>query len=83
MEGRGEVSFRTCLVDSDEEREPVFEEETLVSFPDPLAEIDLVFHLSDLVFPAPGEYRLQLCAAGQFLRERRVVIVPLHTPDQP
>lgn len=81
--GRGETSMRIRLVDSDEDRDPVFEDETQVTFPDPLAEIELVFKLSDLVFPEPGEYRLQLLAAGQFLRERRLVIIPLENPDQP
>src|SRR5688500_12292229 len=77
VDGRGETSFRLRLVDADEDREPVFENESLVTFPDPLTEIELVFKLSNLVFPEPGEYRLQLYATGQFLRERRVVIVPL------
>ena len=76
------MRFRTCLVDSDEERSPLFEEETLVTFPSPLAEIDLLFHLGDLVFPVPGEYRLQLHAAGHLLRERRLVIVPLDSAEE-
>jgi hypothetical protein len=39
--GRGDILVQIRLVDSDEEREPVFEDETIVTFPDPLAEVDL------------------------------------------
>lgn len=59
-DGRGEVSCRVRLIDADESREPVFEDEVAVTLPDPLAEVELVFHLRDLAFPEPGEYRLQL-----------------------
>jgi hypothetical protein len=81
--GRGEVPLELRVLDADEAREPIIAEEVNVSFPDPLTEIEVVFHLTDLVFPEPGEYRFQLFAAGQFLRERRVSIVPLENPGQP
>jgi hypothetical protein len=31
--------------------------------------------LEGIVFPAPGEYRVQLYAAGEFMTERRLVVV--------
>lgn len=75
VEGRGAMSFQVRLTDADEEREPVHENEAEVSFTDPLAEVELIFDMMDLVFPEPGEYRLQLRANGQFLCERRLMLV--------
>lgn len=40
----------------------------------------IVFPLNELVFPAAGNYRLPLYANGQFLRDRRVVVLPLPGP---
>jgi hypothetical protein len=40
-----------------------------------------VFLLRDLVFPEPGDYRLQLWGAGRLLRERRFLVIPLENPD--
>ena len=41
------------------------------------------FRLVDLVFPEPRDYRLQLFGAGQFLQERRFLIIPLENPGKP
>jgi len=45
--------------------------------------MEIVFRLIDLVFPEPGDYRLQLSAAGQFMKERRLLIIPLENPGNP
>jgi hypothetical protein len=58
----------------------VQEFETTVSFLEPTEEVEAVFRLVDLVFPEPGDYRLQLFAAGQFLQERRFLVIPLENP---
>ncbi len=71
IDGRGETPVRLRLIDVDEAREPVLEFETTVNFLDPTEEVEVVFRLVDLSFPEPGDYRLQLYGAGQFLRERR------------
>jgi hypothetical protein len=82
IEGRGETPIRLRLVDVDEAREPVLEFETSVEFRDPTEEVEIAFRLVELVFPEPGDYRLQLYGAGQFLRERRFLVIPLENPGQ-
>lgn len=37
--------------------------------------IELDLHLSGLVFPRPGEYLVQVTGAGEFLMERRLVVI--------
>lgn len=44
-------------------------------FPDPLAVVEVVFSKANVLFPAPGEYRVQLFAAGEPLRERRLHVL--------
>jgi hypothetical protein len=83
VDGRGETLMRLRLIDADEAREPVLEFETTVNFLDPTEEVEIVFRLIDLAFPEPGDYRLQLFAAGQFLRERRFLVIPLENPGNP
>jgi hypothetical protein len=82
-DGRGETEVQVRLVDQDEESEPVFESEIAVRFSDPTTDVEVVFFLNDLVFPAPGWYRLRLYGAGQFLCERSILIMPLENPDEP
>lgn len=80
-DGRAETPVKLRLIDADEEREPVLEFETTVNFLDPTEDVQVVFRLSDLIFPEPGDYRVQLYGAGQFLRERRFLVIPLENPD--
>lgn len=80
IDGRGATPMRLRLIDVDEAREPVLEFETTVNFLDPTDELEVAFRLADLVFPEPGDYRLQLYGAGQFLRERRFLVIPLENP---
>jgi len=85
-DGRGETPMTMRLIDADEEREPVFESETTLNFDDPTEVIELTFFQDNIVFPQPGEYRLQLFGAGEFLRERRLFVVPMQHPgdaDEP
>jgi hypothetical protein len=83
IDGHGETAIRLRLIDVDEAREPVLEFETTVNFLEPTEEVAIAFRLPDLVFPEPGDYRLQLYGAGQFLRERRFLIIPLENPGNP
>jgi hypothetical protein len=82
-DGRGETSLKLRLIDVDEAREPVLEFETTVNFLDPTEDMEVLFRLAELVFPEPGDYRWQLYGAGQFLRERRFLIIPQENPGQP
>lgn len=77
VEGHGEMLVRFRLIDSDEEREPIAIEESIVTFDDPLAELQVIADFIDLTFPESGDYRLQLFVDGQFLRERRVLLTTL------
>lgn len=54
VDGRGETALRFRLVDADEAREAVAEEETVVTFPDPVTELQVVVFFSDLIFPEPA-----------------------------
>jgi hypothetical protein len=74
--GHGKTPVKMRLVDVDETHDPVFEEETVIDFPDPLTVAELTFVRHGTVFPAPGEYRLQLFGAGQPLKERRIQVMP-------
>jgi hypothetical protein len=81
-DGRGETPMKMRLIDADDGDEPIFESETLLNFTDPTDVIELQFVQADVIFPKPGEYRLQLFGAGEFLRERRVLVAPLQQPGQ-
>jgi hypothetical protein len=75
-EGHGATTVQLRLVDRDEARPPIFELESQVSFPDPLTDVEIVFAQPGVVFPEPGEYRLQLFAGNAPLLERRLEISP-------
>lgn len=79
-DGHGRTTLKLRFIDVDESREPVFEHEMEVDFDSPLAVREVLFTRRHVVIPQPGEYRLQLFGAGQFLRERRVLVLPLSTP---
>ena len=81
--GRGETLLRLRLIDVDEAHEPVQEFETTVNFVEPTEEVEAAFRLIDSIFPEPGDYRLQLFGAGQFLQERRFLVIPLENPHKP
>ena len=70
--GRGTVPVTVRLVDVDEERPPIFSCDSALHFPDPTQPIELALMLHGLVFPQPGDYRVQFCAAAQLLRELRL-----------
>ena len=51
------------------------EAESELNIPDPLAITMLVLRLKEMVFPTPGEYRVQLFSGGVHLMERRLSLV--------
>ena len=81
-DGRGSTTLKLRLIDVDENRDPVFETETTVDFTDPNQILEIVFIRPQVSFPEPGEYRLQIFGAGEFLRERRLIVFPA-PPYQP
>ena len=75
--GHGNTPVGIRLIDVDESRNPVFEIHGMMEFADPIQVGESVFSARGVVFPAPGEYRLQLFCAGELLRERRLQVVPM------
>jgi hypothetical protein len=72
--GRGKVSVRVQIIDSDEERDPVWTTEFELEFPDPRTLVEIDVAAGSVTFPEPGEYRIQVFAGGQFISERGLVI---------
>jgi hypothetical protein len=70
----GDTLVRVRLVDSSEERPPIFESETVVRFLNPLFPVVIVFPQSNVVFPEEGQYTVQLFGAGEFLQEHRLEV---------
>ena len=73
-DAHGTIPVRLQLVDADEEEAPLFVSEANYEFPDRRAIINLVLHLTGLVFPCAGEYRFQLFANNEFVIERRLLL---------
>jgi len=70
--GCGTVVIRLQLVDVDEENDPIFEWTGEVDFPSPRELMEFDFHIPNVSFPSPGEYRIQLFADGELILERRL-----------
>jgi hypothetical protein len=78
--GRGKVMLKLRLVDTDEERPAIIDFEAPVEFPDPRAVMDFITGATNIVFATAGEYRVQLLANGEFLSERRIIVVDTREP---
>jgi len=72
--GRGAQSITIRIVDSDESRPPVINAGVNIEFSDPLDVSQVGFGASGVVFPAPGEYRVQLLSGTTVLMERRLMV---------
>jgi hypothetical protein len=73
-DGNGRIPIKLCLVDADEQLDPLFEAESELEFNSPLVVMEVDYHMQGLTFPTAGEYRLQLTARGEVLVERRILI---------
>jgi hypothetical protein len=69
-DGHGTLPISLTCVAS-ESPDVLFRGQVLVSFRDPLQVIELDFVFPNVCFPARGEYRFQLCAGRELLRERK------------
>jgi len=72
-DGHGHLSVAIACVTVDEGEE-LFRGEAEVGFSDPLRVVELHFVFPNARFPRVGEYRFQLCADGQILRERKFFV---------
>ena len=74
-DGRGKMQIQLELVDVDEQRDPIFEDDCEIEFTDPRMIHEMGFMVTGLQFPEPGEYRLKLSANGEFVIERRILVI--------
>jgi hypothetical protein len=74
-EGRGQTELTIRIVDGNEARPPLVQGRGSVQFRDPRAVANLALQFHGLVFPEPGEYRVQLWSGGTLLREARLHLI--------
>ncbi len=72
--GHGVTGLTVRIVDVDEIREPVVGLDVEVNMENPLAVTQFVFGMPPLVFPEPGDYRLQALSGGIRLLEKRIIL---------
>ena len=70
----GPLLLRIRLIDVDDQQSPVYETAYPVDLHDPNNVYELTIGAA-VVFPAPGDYRLQLYAGSELLRELRLRVV--------
>lgn len=73
-DGRGKVPVEIAIVDAEDARPPIVAGTASLEFKDPRAVACLNLHFNGLVFPEPGEYRVQLKCYGELLREARLYL---------
>ena len=74
-EGRNSTPVTMTIVDSEEARPPIVRGQGQVRFKDPRSIANLSLQFYGLVFPQPGEYRVQILSEGTLLREARLQLV--------
>lgn len=72
--GHGITALTVKIVDVDEKREPVVKVDLQLNLENPLAVTQFVFGMPPLVFPRPGDYRLQAISNGATLLEKRLIL---------
>ena len=72
-DGHGTLTVALACVTVDE-GEQLFRGEAELEFADPLQMVELHFVFPNARFPHAGEYRFQLSALGQILRERKFLV---------
>lgn len=83
-DGRGKTPMVIRVVDSDDVRPPVVRGQGVVDFKNPRAVANLSLQFYGLVFPEPGQYRVQISCHGTLLREARLELVRARRrPRQP
>ena len=71
--GRGRVKVRIQIVDLQDEEKILCESTVEQEFIDVRQVANVVLGVNGLVFPHPGEYRVQVFAGTDFLGERRII----------
>jgi hypothetical protein len=75
-DGYGSTSI-TLKIEGPDGSETIPEMNGIVEFTDPRLVVELDFILQNVVFPTPGEYRIQVYGAGEFLLERRLMVAEI------
>lgn len=81
-DGHGKVPLKLQLIDIKDEQVVLHVAEGELTFEDPRSVAELAFHLSDITFREPGEYRFQLFCGDVLLLERRILIMNPEEVDQ-
>jgi hypothetical protein len=71
---RGKVRLELRLIDKEQLLPPVMRSEIDVVSANPAKVLELPFYGTNLVFPKPDEYRLQVFAFGHLLGEKRLIV---------
>jgi hypothetical protein len=75
-DARGKVPLQLRMVDVDELRDAVWQQDFDVEFSDPISVLEIAVNANNVVIPASGEYRLQVLADGELIIERRIIVMP-------
>jgi hypothetical protein len=70
----GQTAITVRVIDSEEDREPVFESVNLVEVQDSRTVVELIVPV-EVEFLVAGEYRIQALAGANYLLERRIEIL--------
>ena len=81
--GHGVTPLTVRIVDVDEKRDAVVKLDLEVNLEDPLAVTQVVFGMPRLVFPQPGDYRIQAISGGSRLLEKRLILRKATQADLP
>jgi len=73
VKGKLKLTFR--LVDLDEDAEALFQFDAEMRVDDPRTVAEVVIPVHGARFPSAGEFRLQVFVDGQFLVERRMMVI--------
>jgi hypothetical protein len=85
-DGRGKIPFelRLVRVDNEDGDQPaIFTATGELECIDPLAVMEIGLGMKGIEFPSPGEYRFQFYACGDFVIERRLVVIDTAAQEQP
>lgn len=80
-DGYGANTIKIRLVKIGETDDLILEGQSEVQFDDPRMVAELDFHLANVQFPTPGEYRFQIFSQEDLLMERRFVVRQVPSGD--
>lgn len=74
--GHGPFPVKIRIADADDQHPAICEVEAGMQMHSPLVVVQIPFVVTNVSFPSPGQYRVQVYAHGTLLRERRITLVP-------